>query len=148
MAKLSSYTGSVDLISGIRPKNNGSFPLVDAHDVQVAEDGTRLDDILSGSSGSINESIQEIRDDIGTGSSDSSNTIKKRISALESGKQNNLTFDSTPTANSTNPVTSGGVKAAIDAKTITVDNALSTTSENAVQNKVVKAAIDDVVEDS
>lgn len=30
-------------------------------------------------------------------------------------KQNTLTFDSTPTANSTNPVTSGGVKAAIDA---------------------------------
>ena len=30
------------------------------------------------------------------------------------GKQNTLTFDSTPTANSTNPVTSGGVKAALD----------------------------------
>lgn len=30
------------------------------------------------------------------------------------GKQNILTFDSTPTADSTNPVTSGGVKAAID----------------------------------
>lgn len=36
--------------------------------------------------------------------------------ALE-GKQNTLTFDSTPTANSTNPVTSGGVKAALDGKT-------------------------------
>ena len=31
-------------------------------------------------------------------------------------KQEELTFDSTPTANSTNPVTSGGVKAALDAK--------------------------------
>lgn len=31
-----------------------------------------------------------------------------------SGKQNALTFDSTPTAGSTNPVTSGGVKSAID----------------------------------
>lgn len=31
-----------------------------------------------------------------------------------SGKQNTLTFDNTPTANSTNPVTSGGVKTAID----------------------------------
>lgn len=30
------------------------------------------------------------------------------------GKQNALTFDSTPTANSTNPVTSGGVKAYVD----------------------------------
>lgn len=34
-------------------------------------------------------------------------------------KQDNLTFDSTPTAGSTNPVTSGGVKAALDAKVVT-----------------------------
>lgn len=32
------------------------------------------------------------------------------------GKQNALTFDSTPTASSTNPVTSGGVKTALDLK--------------------------------
>jgi len=32
------------------------------------------------------------------------------------GKQDTLTFDSTPTASSTNPVTSGGVKSALDAK--------------------------------
>ena len=32
-----------------------------------------------------------------------------------SGKQATLTFDQTPTAGSSNPVTSGGVKAAIDA---------------------------------
>lgn len=32
------------------------------------------------------------------------------------GKQNTLTFDTTPTANSTNPVTSGGVKTYIDGK--------------------------------
>lgn len=31
-------------------------------------------------------------------------------------KQNTLTFDSTPTANSSNPVTSGGIKTALDAK--------------------------------
>lgn len=40
------------------------------------------------------------------------------ISAAErtnwNGKQNALTFDSTPTAGSTNPITSGGVKAALD----------------------------------
>ena len=40
------YTGSVDLISGIRPKNNGTFPLVDAKDVRV-DDNTRLDEALS-----------------------------------------------------------------------------------------------------
>ena len=39
------YNGSVDLISGIRPKNNGTFPLVDAKDVYVTDD-KRLDAAL------------------------------------------------------------------------------------------------------
>lgn len=46
------------------------------------------------------------------------NTVK-HITAAErtawNGKQNALTFDTAPTAGSTNPVTSGGVKAALDA---------------------------------
>ena len=84
-------------------------------------------------------------------------------------KQDKLTFDSTPTANSSNPVTSAGIKAAIDAKTVDlsnyytktqvntvvstakteiegkipkVDARLSTTSENPVQNKVIKNELD------
>ena len=36
------YNGSVELISGLKPKNGGTFPLVNAPDVQVGEDGTRL----------------------------------------------------------------------------------------------------------
>lgn len=40
---MAEYSGSIDLISGIRPKNNGKFPLVNAKDVQVDNDGTRLD---------------------------------------------------------------------------------------------------------
>lgn len=40
---MSKYKYSVDLISGLRPKNNADFPLVRAHDVQSREDGTRLD---------------------------------------------------------------------------------------------------------
>ena len=39
------YPGTVDLISGIRPKNNGEFPLVNAEDVYV-DDNTRLDTAL------------------------------------------------------------------------------------------------------
>lgn len=46
MARNQSYKGSIDLIGGLRPKNNGAFPLLDAHDVQVEEDGTRLDEAL------------------------------------------------------------------------------------------------------
>lgn len=39
------YPGSVDLISGIRPKNNGTFPLVNAQDVYI-DDNTRLPEAL------------------------------------------------------------------------------------------------------
>ena len=39
------YTGTIDLISGLRPKNNGEFPLVNAEDVYV-DDNTRLDTAL------------------------------------------------------------------------------------------------------
>lgn len=56
------------------------------------------------------------------------NVLPKKVSELTndagyitshqdiSGKQDKLTFDTTPTANSSNPVTSGGVKTALDGK--------------------------------
>lgn len=40
------YNGTIDVISGLRPKNNGTFPLVSAKDIQVADDDTRLDAAL------------------------------------------------------------------------------------------------------
>lgn len=44
-------------------------------------------------------------------STTSENPVQNKVIATElDKKQNNLTFDSTPTANSTNPVTSGGIK--------------------------------------
>lgn len=43
---------------------------------------------------------------------------KEYVDTGLSGKQNTLTFDTTPTENSTNPVTSGGVKSALDAQVV------------------------------
>lgn len=40
------YTGSIDLISGLRAKNNGTFPLVNAADVYVGGNDTRLSDLV------------------------------------------------------------------------------------------------------
>ena len=60
MARLESYTGSIEVISGLKPKNGGSFALMDAHDVQVKEDGTRLD-----------EALEELKSTIGSGGSGS-----------------------------------------------------------------------------
>lgn len=47
MAKLDNYTGSVELISGVKQKNNSDFPLMEAHSVQVDEEGKRLDEALA-----------------------------------------------------------------------------------------------------
>lgn len=41
------YNGSIELISGLKPKNNGDFPLVSAPDVQVDDNGTRLPAMLA-----------------------------------------------------------------------------------------------------
>lgn len=41
---MAGFTGNIELISGITPKNNGDFPLVAAKDVEMP-DGTRLSDI-------------------------------------------------------------------------------------------------------
>lgn len=43
-------------------------------------------------------------------------SLQNSINGLSSSKQDKLTFDSTPTADSPNPVTSGGVKTALDKK--------------------------------
>lgn len=47
---------------------------------------------------------------------------KKYIDDLLAKKQDKLTFDTTPTTDSTNPVTSSGIRAAIDAKTVDLSN--------------------------
>ena len=62
--------------------------------------------------------------------------------ALEA-KQDQLTFDTAPTANSTNPVTSGGVKTALDNKQdkLTFDNVPTANSDNPVKSGGVYSVI-------
>ena len=54
-----SYTGSVDLISGLRPKNNGDFPLVHAKDVYI-DDDTRLDAFITSLLATITDLTQRV----------------------------------------------------------------------------------------
>jgi hypothetical protein len=102
-------------------------------------------------------------------------TIHQSFQNQINSKQDKLTFDKIPTAGSTNPVTSDGVRKAIDEKTVDfsnyytkaqvntavstakteiegkipkVDARLSTTSENPVQNKVIKAELSNYVTSS
>ena len=60
------------------------------------------------------------------------------------GKQNALTFDTAPTEGSTNPVTSGGIKAALDdvQNSLVLDDTPTTNSSNLVKSGGVKSALD------
>ena len=60
------------------------------------------------------------------------------ISALSS-YQTKITFDSTPTANSSNPVTSAGIKAAIDAKTVDLSNYYTKTQVDSAISTAISA---------
>ena len=57
-------------------------------------------------------------------------------------KQDKLTFDTTPTAGSTNPVTSAGIKAAIDAKTVDLSNYYTKTQVDAAITNAISAITD------
>lgn len=59
-----------------------------------------------------------------------------------SGYQTKLTFDSTPTANSSNPVTSAGIKAAIDAKTVDLSNYYTKTQVDTVISNAIASITD------
>ena len=59
-----------------------------------------------------------------------------------SGYQTKLTFDSTPTANSSNPVTSAGIKAAIDAKTVDLSNYYTKTQVDTAISTAISAIVD------
>lgn len=73
----------------------------------------------------------------------SENAVQNKVITLAlEGKQSTLSFDSAPTENSTNPVTSGGVYTAIEAAKTVVDDAISSTSSNPVQNSVIYTALE------
>lgn len=63
------------------------------------------------------------------------NKILTQCNNLETTKQDKLTFDTTPTKDSTNPVTSGGLKTALDAITLTAGSGIQIDS-NRINYKV------------
>ena len=92
MARLDFFTGegAVNSPAHIRPANNGSFPLIDAHDVQVGSNPTDADDRLDATLEDIDAAISNINDEIGSGSSDTNATIKKRLAAAETNIGNKV----------------------------------------------------------
>ena len=65
------YNGSIELISGIKQKNNGKFPLVDASAIRV-DDNSMLDatlDTLKGDITSLETLLRTIQEKLNSGSS-------------------------------------------------------------------------------
>lgn len=55
---MANFKGGIELISGLKPKN-GNFPLVNAPDIQVSEEGTRLDTKLAAIDEAIAQGVSE-----------------------------------------------------------------------------------------
>ena len=62
----------------------------------------------------VQEAVDELNGTLTGHTSDSTIHVTSSDKTTWNGKQDALTFDNTPTASSTNPVTSGGVKTALD----------------------------------
>ena len=127
---------AVELISKIKPKNNGTFPLVDAADVEMP-DGTRLSDFKGGVT-SVNGQTGDVTITATNGKDGVSPSIS--ISAITGGHRVTIT-DANGTK--TFDVMDG---ADGNSASITVDSEFSETSENPVQNKVITAAMKEALE--
>lgn len=69
-------------------------------------------------------------------------SLQKSINTLSTGKQDKLVFDTTPTLNSNNPVTSDGIKKAIDAKTVDLSGYPTKTEVDDKIDKAISAIAD------
>lgn len=58
--RLDGYKGSVEIHAGLKQKNDNKFALLGAHDVQVAEDGTRLDTKLADIATALGSYIEDV----------------------------------------------------------------------------------------
>lgn len=129
------YNGTIDVISGFRPKNNGTFPLCEAKDVFVA-DGKRLDSALD----SLQEEINNFQVDVDTTLSipgaaadakavrDALNTLLQSVSASYGDLRSELTtLDESvvKTVNGVAPDDNGNVVVEGGGSDITIDDTLS-----------------------
>ena len=81
-------------------------------------------------------------------------TLAEKVNTQETqilGKQDKLTFDSTPTAGSNNPVTSDGIKKAIDAVgggggSVTLDDTVTQSSQNGVKSSGIYSFVHEITD--
>lgn len=99
----SSHVGAVQLPEYVKKSD---YDTAIAEYVKKSDYDTTIDDIYQ----SIPSDLADLADD------ETHRVVTDAEKSTWDGKQNTLTFDSTPTASSTNPVTSGGIKTYVDGK--------------------------------
>ena len=105
---MAEYKGSIELISGITQKGGGSFPLASAKDIQVDDDGKRLDEKLS-------EIDQKINKNSGTGTSGTIPTFDLASLGLPTVQTNGIVSSlDTDTAGIKTALDNGAVKFALN----------------------------------
>ena len=89
------------------------------------------------------QAIQDIESDISTHTSNTTIHITSTERATWNGKQDALTFDSAPTANSANVLASGTIKAALDQKqeSLTFDQVPTANSQNVLSSGAIHIAL-------
>lgn len=114
----SKWSAKQDTLSFDTVPTSGSSNPVTSGGIKTALDAVK-NDLLNGA-GAAYDTLKELGDLI----DDNTDTLDA-LEIVAAGKQDKLTFDSTPTENSTNPVTSGGIYAALQSMENTVGNIAS-----------------------
>ena len=125
IANIPDYTPGVQYSIGDYVKSNGSYYVVTNQESYNEWDSTKVVQVT------VDDVIQDIISDISVSISwgQITGTLSNQtdLATALNGKQDTLTFDNTPTANSNNPVKSGGIKTALDAKAPLASPALTGT---------------------
>ena len=143
------YTGSIELISGIKPKNNGNFPLIESHDVIYATGDVRLDTLVDGFSGSIKTYIDNAITVVKDLADNYNTALDERLDTLEGIVD---TTDKTPIGTRiTNAVTDAiGTdedEGSLSNRIKTLEGIVDTTDDTPIDNRITNAITDAIGND-
>ena len=82
---MESYKGTIEVVSGLKPKNGNDFPVAQTHHILAGDNDTRLDSVLDSFEDSLNSfgsSVQEAMSNIDS-VSDEVQSVKSSLVSTE-----------------------------------------------------------------